>query len=137
MVKWLSRKRFIVTVYGSEVQGSGFSLRPIGGLRFFHIFAFNLSANCWLSNFLENGYYSYHYSYLTTQLFDDLTTSEVNISCEICICQIFSGSVATPHKRWFEGMTQKDIAGIIGKSQGRVSQIKRDAKKAGLLDENL
>jgi len=24
---------------------------------------------------LENGYYSYHYNYLTTQLFDDLTRS--------------------------------------------------------------
>jgi len=30
-------------------------------------------ANGWLSNFLENGYYSYHHNYLTTQLLDDLT----------------------------------------------------------------
>ena len=36
-----------------------------------------------------------------------------------------------------EGMTQKNIAGIIGKTKARVSQIKRDAKKAGLLDGNL
>ncbi len=32
-------------------------------------------ANGWLSNFLVNGYYSYHYNYLTTQLLDDLTRS--------------------------------------------------------------
>jgi len=49
-----------------------------------------------------NGYYSYHYNYLTTQLFDDLTKSEVNINCEICTCQTFSGSNTTSHKRWLD-----------------------------------
>ena len=61
----------MITVHGSEVQGSGLTI--------FHIFAFNLSENCWLSNFFGNGYYSYHYNYLTTQLFDDLTRSEFRV----------------------------------------------------------
>ncbi len=28
--------------------------------------------------FLENGYYSYHYNHLTTQLLNDLTRSEID-----------------------------------------------------------
>ena len=81
------RIKYIVTVYGFKVQrfrparwmAGGVQppahkgLRPGGGLRFFHIIAFNLSANCWLFNLLENDYYTYHYNYSTTQLLDDLT----------------------------------------------------------------
>ena len=35
-------------------------------------------------------------------VFDFLTNHKVIINCEICICQIFSGSNTTANKGWFD-----------------------------------
>ena len=88
-----------------------------------------------MSNFLENSYYSYHYSYLTTQLFDDLTTSEVNINCEICICQIFSGSNITIQQRLYFLTTEVPLYDQIKSFESEIHRIgkcleARSAKKA-------
>ena len=68
-----NRKKLLQLIVKDEPYNN--KLISFAQIKIIPFFAFNLSANCWMSNSFNNGYYSYHYNHLTTQLLDDLTRS--------------------------------------------------------------